>query len=199
MLGVGKAVKASKGGEISRPQGGLTGWGLRKWQLTGWQKFSCWFLFLWNPLAAAKLVLGGILLDAKWIYCPSCALFCSLNSFSGSACGFLLTSEEHGEGLTNHSPPVLVVYLFFIIAPSSPTPPPTPPHTVAKLGGGGYIGITVSICLCNQILSKQYFLNHSTFYNQTWYGNAARWGWMAVLYRRIGVLTSESRSQWGFI
>ena len=60
-----------------------------------------------------------------------------------------------------------------------------------------YIGITVFVCLCVWILSGQYLWNCSTFFNQTWYGDASSWA--RVSCGKIGLLTSRSRSQWGFI
>ena len=74
--------------------------------------------------------------------------------------------------------------------------------TTPNRGGGGGIGITLSICpsvflsMCPS-LSRRYLLKRSTIFNQTWYGGVLSWG--SVPCRKIGSLSSVSRSQWGLI
>ena len=96
------------------------------------------------------------------------------------------------KGACMHQHTVLVCYLnCSIFLP----PPHTPPM---KFGWGwGYIGITVSICPCVWILTRQYLLKCPAFCNQTLHGGISSWA--AVPCRKIGVLTSRSRLQWGFI
>ena len=75
-----------------------------------------------------------------------------------------------------------------------------------SLSGGGDIGITVSVCLsvhpslilsmCS-ILSRQYPLNRSTIFKQTWYCGVSSWDGMPC--RKLGSLPSRLRSQWGLI
>ena len=45
-------------------------------------------------------------------------------------------------------------------------------------------------------MSRQYLLNHWTFYYQTWYDDASSW---ARSFKMIGLLSSRSRSQWRLI
>ena len=45
--------------------------------------------------------------------------------------------------------------------------------------------------------SQRYLLNGWTFCNQTWYGNAL--SWTQVSCKKIDLLSSSSRSQWGLI
>ena len=72
--------------------------------------------------------------------------------------------------------------------------PPPPPPPITKLWKGR---LSDSRRPCVRILSVRYLLNRSIFCNQTWYGGASsRTGVSRI---KIGVLTSRSRPQWGFI
>ena len=65
-----------------------------------------------------------------------------------------------------------------------------------------YNGITLSVCpsvvlsMC-PILSAQYLLKHSTIFYQTWYGGVLSQG--NVSYKKMGSLSSMSKSQWRHI
>lgn len=68
---------------------------------------------------------------------------------------------------------------------------------VKKLKDGGWYWNHLSICLCVQVLFRQYLLNCSSFFNQTWYGGASPWH--EVPYKKVGLISSRLKSQRGLI
>ena len=69
-----------------------------------------------------------------------------------------------------------------------------PTHPKNEIKRGGVILHYYIHLSCLWILSRWYFLNHSMFWNQTWYSDALSWDCMSC--RKTGLVFSRSRSQW---
>ena len=59
------------------------------------------------------------------------------------------------------------------------------------------VKVTGRVQNSSECLSERYIFNRLTFCNQTWYGDAL--SWTQVSCKKIDLLSSSSRSQWGLI
>ena len=105
------------------------------------------------------------------------------------------TGWEGGPGLlgTKRHQDVCHFGLFYPLLSPLPWPPPM---TKWLYGGGGvYIGITVSICLCVWIMSGLYLLNHFILWKQTWCGGILSWAGLSCRKKIVCYLQDQGHSE----